>query len=216
MPCPRAGIIDIMWRTLLIVVGLCALWTAAALLLPHDPKAVADLDPNAGWALLAVLGWMVGSTLLVSQTGMALLTGAVFGPWVGVAVAVVGGIGANAIDRGLGQYLPADALARVPRLGPRLDALRVRLAGADAWSIAIVRALPGMPGTPMSYAAGIARVPYRAFLPGMIAGGAPKLAVYALAGASLSDPDPVLLIGVGLGVLLVSLVGWWVRRLRQA
>ena len=199
-----------MARRVLPLLGLLSLsWLAIWLWLP-EPASFARADPPLWAALIALAVWVVASCALASQPVLCVCTGALFGAALGAPISVLGALGGNAAAWLITYRFPAAAAALAHR--PRVGKLVARLSKQRTFGIATLRAVPGMPGTPMSYAAGIARVPIVPFIVGMTIGGGPKIALYAVAGASLTEPDPTQLTLLACGLFAIAGLAWLAQR----
>jgi uncharacterized membrane protein YdjX (TVP38/TMEM64 family) len=176
-------------RLRLVALGLAvaAAFTAAVVLLPHDPAEVARLAglPPPLLAGAALLAWSVLTPALVSGTLLAAATGLLLGAPAGMPVALVGaslgGIAAFLLARRLGRG-PAEALA-----GPRLTRLRERVERRPLLTIVLARAAPGSPATLLNYAAGLTRIRLRHFVAGSLIGGAPRVLAYTALGGAAAE-----------------------------
>jgi len=203
-------------RLVALALAAAAAFAAAFVVLPHDPRALADVAsaPAPVLAAAALAAWivltpaLVSGTLLCAATGM--LLGAAAGMPVSLAGATIGSAVAFLLARRLGRG-PVEALS-----GPRLTRLRERVERRPVLTVVVARATPGAPATLLNYAAGLTRIRLRHFVLGIVLGGGPRLLAYtALAGAAA---ERALLPALGAGALLTGLgvVGALVARRRRA
>jgi uncharacterized membrane protein YdjX (TVP38/TMEM64 family) len=169
------------------------------------------------WAVLVSIALMVVQALIVPLpvTIIMMANGLVFGLWPGTLVslagALLGALAAYAIGRGFGRglverLLPASALREADRLMQRYG----------AWAIVAGRWVPGVPCDPMSYAAGLTRVPPGRFSALTIAGLLPANVAMALVGVEAAGDIPTADWIAGWGGLLFLWLAWrlWLRRKR--
>jgi uncharacterized membrane protein YdjX (TVP38/TMEM64 family) len=174
-------------RLAALAVAVAVAFGAAAVLLPHDPAAVAEVGslPALVCAGGALAAWTVLTPALVSGTLLAAATGLLLGGPAGMPVALagatLGAVAAFLVARRLGRG-PADALA-----GQRLAQLRDRVERRPVLSIVIARAAPGSPATILNYAAGLTRIRLRHFVVGSVLGGAPRVLAYTALGGAAAD-----------------------------
>jgi uncharacterized membrane protein YdjX (TVP38/TMEM64 family) len=171
-----------------------------------------ELVASAGWAAPAVfvLAYAVGTVALVPGAPMTALAGVLFGPLVGTALVVVGATAgataAFALSRWLGR-------ARIQRfLGPRLTK-------ADGWlerrgfaAMLGLRLVPLVPFSVLNYAAGLSRVPPRAYVAATALGIVPGSFAYASLGGTLDDPLSARFFGAVALVVALAVAGAWGKR----
>lgn len=168
------------------------------------------------WAPLVSVGVMVSEALAipVPMTVIMLANGLVFGVWRGGLVSLAGGLAgalaAYAIGRWVGRtllerILPASSLQWADRL----------MATYGKWAIVVERWIPGVPGDPVSYAAGMTRVPVAAFLGLTIVGVVPAAVITAFFGSEIAGDVPPKYWLTGLVLALLLWVAWRSARRRQ-
>lgn len=168
------------------------------------------------WAPLVSVALMVSEALAipVPVTVIMLANGLVFGVWGGGLVSIAGGLAgalaAYAIGRWIGRALldwivPASSLQWADRL----------MAMYGRWAIVIERWIPGIPGDPVSYAAGMTRVPVASFLGLTIVGIVPAAVASAWLGSQIAGDVPLAYWLSGLLLALVLWVAWRGARRRQ-
>jgi uncharacterized membrane protein YdjX (TVP38/TMEM64 family) len=170
------------------------------------------------WAPAVSIALMVAESLFVPVpvTIVMVANGLVFGVWAGIVVSLAGGLaGASAaytigrlLGRGLvSRLLPAASLREADRL----------MARYGAWAIVLERWIPGVPGDPMSYAAGLTRIPVRTFLLLTVVGLLPANAVTAYLGAQVGGDVPLRYWVSGWTLVALAYLAWRiVRRRRRA
>ncbi len=152
----------------------------------------------------------IPATILMIANGLA------FGVWVGMLVSFVGTLGGA-----IGAYLIGRTLGRAvaERLLPAssLDVADRFMANRGGWAIVLGHWVPGVPCDPVSYVAGMVRLPFLPFVLLTTVGLVPADYAAAFLGAEAAaiDIGP----GVWLAVGAVAVGGWivWrvIRRGRQ-
>lgn len=160
--------------------------------------------------MLAALAVPVPLTIVMVANGL------VFGVWSGALVSLAGGLlgaaAAYAVGRGLGRtvlerWLPAGSLEAADRMSRRYG----------AWAVVLERWIPGVPGDPMSYAAGFTRMPVLPFLGWTMVGLVPGNLVTAYAGSAIPGDVPLRYWLPGIALVVAIWIGWaWRRRRRRA
>lgn len=170
------------------------------------------------WAPAVSITLMVAESLFVPVpvTIIMVANGLVFGVWTGMLVSLAGGLAgasaAYAVGRLLGRrlvtrLLPAASLREADRL----------MARYGTWAIVLERWIPGVPADPMSYAAGLTRIPVRTFLLLTLAGLVPAIAVTAYLGAEIGGDVPLRQWLSGWALAGLAYLAWRiVRRRRRA
>ena len=205
---------------------------AVVLILLFPPVRHAILPPLAMLAtgqlatfrdhLLALGAWApsVSITLMLIEavavpvpvTIIMIANGLVFGTWRGMLVSLSGGlvgaIAAYFLARRFGRVLvehvvPSTSLA----VGDRL------MAKYGRWALVLARWIPGVPGDPMSYAAGLTRVPFTTFLVATTVGLVPANLATAYFGDQVAGNVPIAAWLAGLAAVVLALIVW--RRLRR-
>jgi len=144
------------------------------------------------WAPATSIALMTAEALLVPVpvTIIMVANGLVFGLWPGMLVSLAGGLtgglAAYAIARWLGRalverILPASSLGAADRL----------MAKYGAWAVVLERWIPGVPGDPVSYAAGLTRMPPLKFVVLTTIGLVPANLVTAFLGTKVPGDVPM-------------------------
>jgi uncharacterized membrane protein YdjX (TVP38/TMEM64 family) len=165
---------------LLVVEGPVRLLQAG----PHalaDP--VRDLGPLAPVASLVVNALTV--VVPVPGSPVALVNGALFGPWAGALLNLAGGLAGAALCFWIGRSLAGDRLARM--LARRSERWARPLARPGGGTIAAVR-LSGASYGLVSYLSGATGMAWWPFLWGTAAGTLPRAAAYAALGSAFEVP----------------------------
>jgi uncharacterized membrane protein YdjX (TVP38/TMEM64 family) len=201
----------------MLLVALAALAATAALLPLHRlPEAVAQLG-----ALAPVVGVLLGSVLLVAlvpRTPISMACGLLFGPALGILVALLVSVTAAVVTFAAGRRLGRDFLVR--HSGDRLTRLDGWISRQGVLSVAAVRSLPIGPYGLAGYAYGATGIPVRDYVIGTAVAAPPAAVTYAVLGAAVASPGtvgPMPLISAGIGLLFsMSFAVAWRRRARAA
>jgi uncharacterized membrane protein YdjX (TVP38/TMEM64 family) len=195
-----------------------ALLTGASLLATGQLGKFQDYLQSLGaWAPSLSIGLMIAESVFIPVPIAIIMVanGLVFGLWGGVLVSLTGGLlgalAAYAIGRHFGRalvarILPAASLHAADRL----------MAKHGAWAIVLERWIPGIPGDPMSYAAGLTHVPPGTFLLLTAAGLLPANLVTAYVGVEVAGDVPLAYWLGGLAVVAAVWIGWRLVRRRRS
>lgn len=197
----------------LVLIGLAATALAVALGTPDLAEIRARVDAAGGWGPALFFVVYAGLTLLPGPK--ALLTaagGALFGLWVGAALALAAALVGAIVSFGVGRLLGRDAVDRLIR--GRLARVDALLADHGLSAVLVVRVVPLVPFTAINYASGLSGVRFRDYVLGSAVGMVPGTLAYAALGAYGTNPWGLAAAG---SVLVVLLVGgaWWARRLNR-
>jgi uncharacterized membrane protein YdjX (TVP38/TMEM64 family) len=195
--------------TVLAALIVAALTVVSVVGVPDPVRIRAELAVDAAWTpLAAVLAVATMALLLFPRAGVAVLAGLLFGPVPATVYAVLGTLLGATIAFGIGR-----ALGR-PFLTARSDARseRHRLVRLQRWldqhgvlAVVYARIVPVLPFGLLNYSFGATRVSLRSFVAGTAAGIAPSTAVYAVLGASATDPgSPAFLVSLALIALIAT------------
>jgi uncharacterized membrane protein YdjX (TVP38/TMEM64 family) len=198
------------WTAVVSVAGVglaMALWyvtDAADVMGPERIATATSSLAGSPWGpVVGTLGIAVASTAMIPLVPLIVAAGALFGPWTGFAVAVIGGTAAAVAGHEIGRVLWRDATHRL--LGRYADRLARRLRRGSVLAVMAVRIVPVAPFAVVNFAAGATHVPRRAFVLGTILGLAPGALALTVASdrgiAVVRDPNWHAAAGLGLAVL---------------
>jgi uncharacterized membrane protein YdjX (TVP38/TMEM64 family) len=167
------------------------------------------------WAPIVSIILMVSEAVAipVPVTLVMVANGLAFGLWYGMLVSFIGGlagaISACYLGRRLGRkiverYIPAPALNTADRL----------MARHGGWAIVLGRWVPGIPCDPLSYAAGIMRIPWLSFLPLTAIGLLPAVLVTAYLGDEATGDFATGYWVFGMAAIIALWLGWKLTQLR--
>jgi uncharacterized membrane protein YdjX (TVP38/TMEM64 family) len=166
------------------------------------------------WAPIVSVTLLVADALIVPLPATIILVanGLVFGVWMGTLVSLVGGLAGGIAAYAIGRYFGRELLEHfVSRKS--LDHGDRIMAKYGAWAVILERWVPGIPGDPMSYAAGITRMPFLKFLALTTIGLVPANLVAAFVGVEVAGDVPVLYWFAGWGLVALAWIVW--RRFRR-
>lgn len=205
---------------LLVIVGLTLAWRDPVLRQYMEPAALA----RTGQSLLAmplgpimVLAGYVLAVVLAVPVAVLITVGAlVFGPWPGMAYALVGMVCGAIVTYGIGLYSGAQLVDRWSTQG-RIHALALALKRRGLWAIIVIRAVPVAPFVVVNMTAGAFRVRFRDYVLGSFIGLAPGTIMISLfmdrLTAALAEPDATTYGLLAAVVMLFGGVLWWFKRL---
>lgn len=156
--------------------------------------APAMRGPGAGGALLYIGAfWLLGGLAIVPTYAWSALGGWTFGVVNGFVFALAAFGGAAAVGYLLADRLGADRAMRVLEEDVRWQAIRRALVGQGVirtlWIVTLLRLPPTSPFSFMCYAMSIARVPLAIYIPGTLAGLAPRTLAVVVAFAGIERLD---------------------------
>jgi uncharacterized membrane protein YdjX (TVP38/TMEM64 family) len=173
------------------------------------------LQSLGAWAPAVSIALMIVETLAPLPVALLMVAnGLVFGLWRGACVSLVGGLLGSSVAYLIGRHLGRALVERM------LSASSVRraddlMAKYGAFALVVGRWIPGVPGDPMSYAAGLTRVPAARFLVLTTAGLMPAALVLAYLGERAAGDVPLPYWLSGLALLVVIWAGWRLIRSRE-
>lgn len=206
---PRVGV-------LLAVVLVAALVVAAFVLPVPDPAQLRTWAAGAGAAAPALmfLAYVVATLVPIPRTVFSLASGLLFGPVVGVAVALVAtavsGLLSFALARSLGRRIVARHLTRAS-----VRTVDERLTSGGWLAVASLRLIPAVPFLPTNYACGLSSVRTRPYLAGTMAGSVPGTIAAVVLGDTLTGGTPPALLAVYGVLALAGAAGLWFAIRRQ-
>ena len=145
---------------------------------------------------------------------LILVTAAVFGPLLGFAYAMLGGLSSAVVVYGAGRWLGRDTVRKMA--GDRLNRLSRRLARKGFLAVLTVRVVPVAPFTVINLVAGASHIRFRDFVLGSLAGMAPGTLAIAVFGDRLQDamvhPGARSFLILGALAAIVFVGARWVKR----
>ena len=167
-PNPRSGNFLNLVRTLggpvLVVIALVVAGRYAGQFWPDVEKTVDGLG-YSGY-LLFVAAWVLLSLTCFPVSVMGVSAGALFGPWVGMALVLPGGFAGGSLMFLLGRGLFRERIKGLIATRPKLAAVD-RLAGEQALKLNFMTRLSPLNFGLQSYTLAVGRTSYRAYFWGM-------------------------------------------------
>lgn len=165
-----------------------------------------------------LVGYIIGSFLLVPITLLILVTAMVFGPVLGSFYALIGGMAGALATYAVGYLLGKDFVQKIA--GPKWRKLEKKIEQTGIVAVATLRLLPVAPFTVVNIVSGAFKVPFRDYVIGSILGLAPGIVITNLFAhqfeSAIRNP------GFGtfvllLAVIFISVLGtvWLKRRFEQ-
>ncbi len=146
---------------------------------------VSGIDARVQFAAYVAIYALI-SVAPVPGRDVVKLTGAfLYGGWASAWLVYFGEITAVFVTWGLGQTLGRDLIERL--LAGRLEALQMRIRGANWKQIALLRVFPGTPYRFMNYAAAITPVRTAPYLIGCLVGTLPRTVAFQLLFGATGD-----------------------------
>jgi uncharacterized membrane protein YdjX (TVP38/TMEM64 family) len=195
-------------RQLAAIAATIVILVAILLLVPR-PGALQlrDWAQSLGpWFPLAFLAAHIVVTVFpFPRTAFTLASGLLFGPWLGIAIAVV----ASAVSALLALVLVRAAGWRLDRLvpHPRIRTLDARLRRRGWPTVMSMRLIPAVPFSVLNYAAGASAVRVLPYTWATLAGLLPGTAAVVILGDALTDHISPLLILVSLFTASLGVAG---------
>lgn len=171
-------------------------------------EAVGPLAP-----LVYVLLYAVLTVLLLPGSPFTVAAGVLFGPGLGLVVALLGAtLGATGSFL-VGRVIGRDAVAQLA--GERMQAIDRALARRGFAAVLTVRLIPLFPFNVLNLVCGVTRLTLRDYVLGTAIGIVPGAALLAVAGGSIDDPTSPVFVASATGFVLLAVVtGLVARRLR--
>lgn len=205
---------------LLLLLALAAAWAWSPLRSWLDVDAMVATLQGLGRSfgpVAAVFGFALAASLAVPLSFLTLVTLVAFGPWLGAACTLAGGLIGAGVSYGVGTALGHEVVQRLA--GERVNALSQRLARRGVLAVVVVRLVPIAPFAIVNMLAGASHIRLHHFLLGTGLGMLPGTVLMMLFTAqillALKQPSAL---SLGLLALMLALIGagvWgarsWVR-----
>lgn len=199
-------------RAVILVLVIVASFVAARVLGLPDVASLRASVRSAGAAggLVFVGVYALLALVPAPKAVLTVLGGALFGWWLGAALALLGALIGAVVAFELGRLLGREAVERL--VGDRLGRVDSLLRDHGLGAVVAVRLVPLVPFTAINYASGLSGVRRRDYLVGSALGMIPGSVAYSAFGAWGTEPGGVFAAAAGL-VVLVLLGGLLGRRL---
>jgi uncharacterized membrane protein YdjX (TVP38/TMEM64 family)/phosphatidylserine/phosphatidylglycerophosphate/cardiolipin synthase-like enzyme len=191
------------------IASLILAWrfTALSALVHPDSlrQELQNISELPGAPLIVIVVFVVGGLAAFPVLLLIAATAAVFGPWLGFALAGAGAIASAGVTYGIGAVAGRRLLEDV--LGPRVHRVRRSIVRHGVITVAAVRLVPVAPFTLVNLVAGASRIPFVDYLLGTILGMAPGLIVMSALGYQIwsivTEPTPTNVL-----LLLLAVLAW--------
>ena len=212
----RSGLIGLA-VTLLALLAFAMFWRAG----PGDALAeagrinAAALAPS-WWGGVALIlgGYLLAGIVMFPVLILILATGLIYGPLIGPAIAVTGGLASALLGYGIGRLVGRKRLRRLTR--GRIEHIGQALGRHGALSVMLIRLIPVAPFGLVNLAAGANGVRLRAFMLGTISGLAPGIIALTLFSGQLrtvlENPDTTNLTVLLIVAIVIIAAGSWLWR----
>jgi len=144
----------------------------------HISGLLESLPSDEMRALLAIVGFIFASILMVPITLLAIISGIVFSSWKGFLYILIGAIGSSILSFFLGRILGKKSIEKI--FGSKLEKLNKRLSNRGVIAVALLRLVPIAPFSVFNFIAGTSSLTFRQFILGSIIGLSPGLGAITL------------------------------------
>jgi len=195
-------------RQLAAIAGTIVILVAILLLVPRPgAMQLRDWATSVGpwFPLTFLVAHIVITVFPFPRTAFTLASGLLFGPWLGIAIAVV----ASTVSALLALVLVRAAGWRLNRLvpHPRVKSLDARLRQRGWLTVMSMRLIPAVPFSVLNYAAGASSVRVMPYMGATLAGLLPGTAAVVILGDALTNHINPLLILVSLFTASLGVAG---------
>lgn len=168
--------------------------------------------------ICVLLAYVVAVVLAMPVLALITLGVLIFGPWPGMAYALVGMVAGATVSYGVGRLAGAQVLDRLLR--GRLQLMATHLHRRGLWTIVLLRVLPVAPFIVVNLGAGALRVRLRDYVLGTTLGLLPGTVLISSfmrqVQQAVRTATPGAWLALGGGVLLVVGALWWLRQSLQS
>jgi uncharacterized membrane protein YdjX (TVP38/TMEM64 family) len=163
---------------------------------------------------LLIVGFIIGSILMVPVTMLIIGSVIVFGPWLGALYALIGAVVGAITTYLLGSIMGRDALKGLA--GGRINRLSQKLGRHGLMTVTFVRIVPVAPFTIINLIAGASHIRLRDFAMGTVLGLVPGITGIAILTdriqATMDNPDTTTILLLVLVIVLVLSIGYSISR----
>jgi uncharacterized membrane protein YdjX (TVP38/TMEM64 family) len=205
----------------LVVLAFVALWRYTPLANLANPKELVgwlrEFGGDSFMPFAILLAYLIGGMMAFPVTVLIAVTGMMFAPPAAFALALAGSLLSAYVTFQLGYLVGRRPLRSF--LGPKISRLNRLLANRGILGVMAMRMLPIAPFTLVNFAAGAIRVRLVDFLLGTVLGMLPGILILTLMGyqfaRSLTDPDPIHILFLGLGMATMFSLGLAIQRFAE-
>lgn len=197
------------WPRRLLVAGAVVAFVAVTVLI--DVPAISTLrawaEASGPWFLVLFwIGYVVVTQFPVPRTLLTLASGVLFGPAVGILVALSATTAAAALSLSVVRGLLGEWMA--PRLQhPAVAGINARLEQRGWLAVTSLRMIAGVPFSVLNYAAALTSVPLGMFTLATFVGSAPGTVVTVVLGDALTGEVDPLVIALTVVLAVIGFVG---------
>lgn len=148
-------------------------------------QALGSLKGHPAAPFLVVLLFVAGGLVLFPVSLLVVVTAAVLGPWMGLAVAMAGIMASASVLYVIGRIAGLELLQNV--MGSRLQGFQRRIVRNGMMTVALIRLIPFAPFSIVSLIAGVSGIGFADLFLGTALGMTPGLLAMSVFGGQLSN-----------------------------
>jgi len=149
----------------------------------------------------------VSAPLGFPGTPLTLLTGSIFGVWIGTAIAIIGNITGAVLAFILARYIFKDYTKKLVSKYPSVEKYITRFSTRGLSTILFLRLVPLFPFNVINFLLGVTPVSLRTYTIGTFIGIIPGTFLFVYLGGSLRMLSPFNIALSILGIILLTLIG---------
>jgi len=174
------------WKIAVAILIVAALLWFDLKYLKLNPESIRTWVLSFGWVapVLYIAMYIARPFILFPASVLSMAGGLAFGTWLGMAYTLVGAVTGAVLSFLLARKIGGSFFRGEE--DPRLEKIERAMERKGFMMVLLLRIAPFVPFDLVSYAAGVARVPLRAFLPATIIGTLPGTFAYNFLGSSLT------------------------------
>lgn len=174
------------WKVLCAIIIVSSLLWFDLKYLKVNPETIRTWVLSFGWVspVIYIVMYIVRPFILFPASILSMAGGLAFGTWKGMLFTLVGAVMGAVLSFLLARKIGGSFFRG--KEDPRLAKLEGAMARRGFTMVLMLRIAPFVPFDLVSYSAGVARVPLRAFLPATVIGTLPGTFAYNYLGASLA------------------------------
>ena len=158
-------------------------------------------------ACILILLKAIAAPLGFPGTPLTLLTGSLYGVWVGTLISIIGNTAGAILAFILARYLFQDYTKKLIVKYPRIEKYNEKLRTHGLSTILFMRLVPLFPFNAINFLLGITSVPLRTYTIGSLIGMIPGTFLFVYLGGSLRMLSLVNIVLSILGIVLLTLIG---------
>lgn len=195
-------------RKLLMITGLLTFLLVTFFIDVPPLATLRDWADTAGtwFPILFWVGYVLITQFPVPRTILTLSAGVLFGPWLGIALALSATTVAAAISLSVVRGLLGEWIR--PRLThPAVVGIDARLRHRGWLAVTSLRMIAGIPFSILNYVAALTSVPLLPFAAATLIGSAPGTVVTVLLGDTFTGQADPLLLGLTIALAVLGIIG---------